>query len=262
MNFKTMMSLSLLALFTMQCAQGGSTSAGANAANSGNYRDKSGVQYAVDSSIWKVTYPGTGSCDRSVLVAAEGQVTYSEQGSGCFNPGKFGRLYFIKDGASDMWFCDFISGKSSVDDVKAITGSPDSSAASTGGCNGKAWVKLSATDSNFSLVGSFTDNWSSSHSFSNTLWTTGGCTNAIIYYDNTNGFFLYQQQADAGCWAANNYKFGKVFWAVDSASKLYYCQLMYDKSSYLDVANSTAKPTYTNPSATGCGGFSWTQLIR
>ena len=120
-------------------------------------------------------------------------------------------------------------------------------------------------DSNLALVGNFSDPYGGSQKFTNTLWTGSygtPCNYQIIFYDNINGFFVYQQQGDAGCTAANNYKFGKVFWGVSSASEIYYCELLYGQTYYLTVTNSTAKPTYTNPAASGCSTFSWTKLTR
>lgn len=230
----------------------------------GSHRDTLTLQHTISSQSWEITYPGTGKCTRTLLdfKQSDGFAVYSESGPACFNANTYGKAYFTNDSGGALWYCSYIVGKASTADVKAVTTAADATTPATAGCNGKAWIKMLSADANFALVGSYTDNWSSSHTFSNALWSTSGCSNAIIFYDNTNGFFLYQQQAEAGCYAANNYRFGKVFWAVDSASKLYYCQLFYDKQSYLDVANSTTKPTYTNPSASGCSGFSWTQLIR
>ena len=230
---------------------------------SGKFTDRLTLMHDVSETAWNVTYPGVGTCVRTItdMDSSVGSATYFEGNANCFNASKYGKTFFVSDGTGSFWYCDYLSGKTAASEVLQA-GRPDSTTPATGGCNGSAWGKLTPSDANLALNGSYTDNWSSSHQFTNTLWTTSGCTYAIIYYDNVNGFLLYQQQGDAACWAANNYKFGKVFWAVSSANKLYYCQLLYDKVSYLTVANDTGKPSYTNPAASGCSGFSWTQLIR
>ncbi len=248
-----------ISFMTMQCAKGTN-----GISLAGKYADRLTMQHDISDKYWNLSYPGTGSCERQVLNFDRnaGFATYVEGVTNCPNPGKYGKVFFESESADLHWFCTFLSGKATASEVEEDAERPQSVSPSLGGCNGSAWGKLTPIDANLTLNGDFTDNWSSTHKFTNTLWTTSGCTYAIIFYDTTNGFFLYQQQGDASCYAANNYKFGKVFWAVSSANKLYYCQLLYDKASYLTVANDTSKPGYTNPASSGCGGFSWTQLIR
>ncbi len=232
----------------------------------GKFTDRFTTLYDISDKAWSVTYPGIGACVRTVIASDNkaGNVSYTEGMANCFNPSKYGKTFYVSDGSGSFWVCDYLTGKSTVNEITQ-SGQPDSTSPASGGCNGKAWSKFTPTDSSFSLVGNFTDNYGGSQVFTNTLWTSSygtPCSYAVIFYDNVNGFFIYQQQADAGCTSANNYKFGKVFWTVDSASKLYYCELMYGQSSYLTVANSTTKPGYSNPATTGCSGFGWTQLIR
>lgn len=234
---------------------------------SGKYLDLLTVGHDVSEKHWLVSYPGIGVCERTLLSFDRdaGTAVFVEGATNCFNPGKYGKTYFVADTNSVFRVCDYLTGKNTPNEVTGTTSFPDSTNPSTGGCNGKAWGKFTPTDSSFSLVGNFTDNYGGSQIYTNTLWTSSygtPCSYAVVFYDNVNGFFIYQQQADAGCTSSNNYKFGKVFWTVDSASKLYYCELMYGQSSYLTVANSTTKPGYSNPATAGCSGFGWTQLIR
>jgi len=231
----------------------------------GQYRDRTTVGHNITPTQWSLTYPGKGTCDRTLINfhSTDGYAIFSESGGGCFNAGTYGRLYFTYDANNALWYCNFLTGLPTLSNAQTLSTSPDASSPASGGCNGAAWTKLNAADSNFALAGNFSDTYSSTQQYTNSLWTAPGypsgiCTYAIIFYDNTNGFFLYQQQADAGCYAANNYKFGKVFWMVDSNAKLYYCEQLYGKSSYLTVANDSTTPTYN--AATGCAGFSWTQL--
>ncbi len=260
-NFRLLNALAI-SFIAAHCAQGTN---GTQLA--GKFKDTFTVQHDISGQNWNLLYPGVGTCERKVLNFdhSGGHATYVEGSANCPNPGKYGKMFFENESANVHWICAFLSGKATADEVENDTERPDGVSPVLGGCNGKAWSKLTPVDNNFALLGSFTDNWGGSQSYTNTLWTGSygtPCTYAIIFYDNANGYFIYQQQADAGCTVANNYKFGKVFWGVDAASKLYYCELLYAQASYLTVANSTAKPTYGNPSATGCSGFSWTQLIR
>ncbi len=227
---------------------------------SGNLHDPLTQLHEISISTWKITNPGVGVCTRGLYdyKSTDGFVIYSESGAACVNSDKFGKTYLINDSAGTLWYCDFIAGKNSVADVKAVTSAPDTASPSTTGCNGKAWTKLTS-GTNLTLAGSFTDNFSGSHTIADTSWDDTFCIKTIIHYDNTNGYLVYQEES-AGCF--NRYKFGKIFWTLDSTRKLYYCELLYNQSSYLATANSTSKPTYTSPGTGGCSGFAWTNITR
>ena len=253
-----MFTISLSLFAATHCANGGNTG---DSIISGSYAETTTILHKISTSTWNITYPGMGTCIRYLMETnnTENYMYFAEEGSICANSGKYGKVFYQRAASGQVSFCDFVAGKASLPEAKDLTGKPDTS------CNGKAWTQLNPINADLTLVGTFSDNFGGGQLFSNTLWTTSGfgtCTFAVIYYDNANGYFIYQQQADAGCFATNNYKFGKVYWTVDSSSKLYYCELLYGQSSYLTTANSTARPTYSNPASAGCNGFSWTQITR
>lgn len=244
------------AVVTTQCKN-----AGTNGQEfSGMLRDPLTQLHEVSVIAWKITNPGVGVCTRTLydFKNSDGYAVYSESGSACSNPDKFGKSFFTNDAAGTLWYCDSIAGKSTADEVKAVTAVADATSPATTGCNGKAWTKLTS-GTGLTLAGNFTDNFSSTHTIQETSWDDTFCVKTIIHYDNTNGYLVYQEES-SGCF--NRYKFGKIFWTVDSARKLYYCELLYNQSSYLATANSATKPTYTSPGTTGCSGFSWTNLTR
>lgn len=270
MIFKTRLAVLLISttiLLAQRCSSDAATTTTAAAADfslNGSYMDTLATQQVVTNTTWVSKLPGLGSCTRAISTYDNTALTatYKEGSTVCFNANKFGKVYFTTDTAKVKWYCDFTTAKTTLAEVTSVTTKPTTTSPSTGGCGGTTtpWTKLATLGTDFALVGTFVDNFAGGHTYTNTSWAdTFGCTKDIIFYDNTNGFFLYQEQA-GGCF--NPYKFGKVFWTADSSKKLYYCELLFGQNSYLATGNNTAKPTYTNPATSGCSGFSWSQLTR
>lgn len=250
-------------LLTQNCSN--DTKAAVTAASfkyNGTYIDAVTSTQTISNTAWNSAYPGLGTCARSVssFDSTNGFALYKEGATVCFNANKYGKVFFTTDASASTYFCDFVSGKATSTEVTAVTTKPTTTTPATSGCNGVAWTKLNKTSTNFDLVGTFVDLFGGTYTFTNTSWADSfGCTKDIIFYDNANAYFLYQEQA-GGCF--NAYKFGKVFWTIDSTKKLYYCEFLFGQNGYLATANDTTKPTYTTPSTSGCGGFSWSQIIK
>ena len=51
-------------------------------------------------------------------------------------------------------------------------------------------------------------------------------------------------------------------WTIDSTGTYYYCQIVYNKPSLAEAKADTTTADSSNPSASGCGSFSWTKLTR
>lgn len=112
--------------------------------------------------------------------------------------------------------------------------------------------------SDLEITGSYTDGWGGDHEISNDTWSqySGSTVFHLSQYDNANNVAIGQNDA------ANEYNpelWSRFDWTTDGAGQLWYCQTAYAAASEAD-ALATAAADGSDPSTSGCGGFSWTSL--
>ncbi len=113
------------------------------------------------------------------------------------------------------------------------------------------------TPAGLAIAGSYTDNWGGTHEITDGSWVQGSSTYHITQFDNDAMFAIAHN--DSG----NEYNpdlFSRFDWATDGSGQLWYCQTAYAAADEAE-ALATAAADPTDPATTGCGGFSWTQLI-
>ncbi len=119
------------------------------------------------------------------------------------------------------------------------------------GCGGFSWSKLSAP---LAIIGSYTDNYGSSHDIAQDSWTMGNSVFHIELVDNNGNFLVAQNDA------ANSYNpelYSRFDWTFDQGT-LYYCQIAYDAA---DLGTALQNTTAARADlAAGCNGFAWTTL--
>jgi hypothetical protein len=109
------------------------------------------------------------------------------------------------------------------------------------------------------IVGVYIDSWGTDHDIGEATWTqaAGSTVFHITQYDNAEAWVVAENDAandwNAGLWS-------RFDWTWDGDGRLWYCQVAYDATSE-DAALTAAAPDPSDPGASGCGGFSWTELI-
>jgi hypothetical protein len=110
------------------------------------------------------------------------------------------------------------------------------------------------------IAGTYVDQFAYPHVISDTTWdsSTPGFPLLfhIVAYDNDANVLVAENDAGNGFAAG---MFSRFTWTTYGGS-LYFCQDPYDALS-LDDARNAAPPDGTDPSAGGCAGFPWSQLI-
>jgi len=110
------------------------------------------------------------------------------------------------------------------------------------------------------IIGEYDDAWGTAHLITADSWSQeyGGSVSlfAIDSYDN-DGDYLVAQNDEANDWSPGLWS--RFDW-TDFSGDLYFCQTAYDAAS-ADDALATPAADATDPTTSGCGGFSWSQLI-
>ena len=107
------------------------------------------------------------------------------------------------------------------------------------------------------INGSYTDNFSTSHTISNDTWVQGESSYTIVSYNNDTNTVIAQNAADN---QFNPNKFSKFNYTDRSADgKFYHCTVAYNADS-LEAVIAVADADSSDPGTSGCGSFSWTQM--
>ena len=95
----------------------------------------------------------------------------------------------------------------------------------------------------------------------------------IEKWDSTNKYLITRNPPNNGnCYADNTgyiYGFGsnlnstynKIYWSY-SGTNIYYCTTAFGKSTLTLAESDTTVPDSSNYDTTGCGGFSWSRLVK
>lgn len=106
------------------------------------------------------------------------------------------------------------------------------------------------------IRGSFSDSWGSHHVITNSTWTSGSSVFHISQVDN-GAKYLIARNDQGNTW--NPCLWSRFDW-TRSEGKLYYCQTAYNAATEA-AALSTPPADPSDPATSGCGGFSWTELL-
>jgi hypothetical protein len=110
-----------------------------------------------------------------------------------------------------------------------------------------------------SLRGRYTDDWGTTHVITTDAWVSSSgdwsSTFHVEYFSNSQRWLTALNDP------ANGYNpnlFSRFDWTLFEG-RLYFCQSVYAGLSEPD-AQRAPRPDATNPTKTGCGGFSWSGL--
>ena len=112
------------------------------------------------------------------------------------------------------------------------------------------------TDTDIEIAGSWADGWGGTQEISSETWTSGDAVFHISQFDNDADYAIAQNDA-ANEW--NPDLWSRFDWTWHTDGVLYYCQTAYAAASETD-ALATAAADASDPTTTGCGGFSWTSM--
>lgn len=106
------------------------------------------------------------------------------------------------------------------------------------------------------IIGTYTDQYDSTHTITAAEWNDGYSLFEILYYSNDNDWLIAQNDAGNDYYADLYSRFNWTTYLSD----LYYCQATFAEASAAD-AQAAAAPDATDPTALeSCGTFNWTRL--
>ena len=113
------------------------------------------------------------------------------------------------------------------------------------------------------LIGRYRDNYGMPHAISNTAWyqPSSGWGDALFHitqFNSEEDFIIAHNdeeiaQGNGGQWSRFDY--------TEKDGKLYYCQIAYNEDTE-EAALAVTTADRTDPANSGCGTFSWTELIK
>jgi hypothetical protein len=108
------------------------------------------------------------------------------------------------------------------------------------------------------IIGTYTDEFGQLQVITATTWDSSGSGFTLIFhildYDNLFNYLVAQNDASN---SFNAGKYSRFAW-TNANGNLYYCQDVYDAATS-ETARSAPFPN-SSDLASGCGGFSWTNL--
>jgi hypothetical protein len=118
-------------------------------------------------------------------------------------------------------------------------------------------------ENNLEIDGYWSDNWSSTHTISNSVWKTessyGTSERTLPFFDNNSDYLIYQDGPAA--YYPNTY--GRIVWHMISPAKFAFCEDVYGKTTFGEVYNSNAvKPVFVSEASANCGGSTWTIALK
>jgi len=115
------------------------------------------------------------------------------------------------------------------------------------------------SSSGLAIVGTYLDNWDSTHEITDSTWTMGMAGTSSVFhitiFSNADQYLIAQNDA------ANQYSpslWSRFDWTQDQGI-LYYCQTAYDAASE-QAALDTPRADVKDLAGKGCGGFAWSKL--
>ena len=109
------------------------------------------------------------------------------------------------------------------------------------------------------IVGSWESNFGGDEIISDDAWNMGYATAQIVAFDNLTNTAITQNASDA---AYDPGKFNRLVWTDLHNDAFYYCTVDIAVASLELALASTTTADASDPENSGCGGFSWTKLIR
>jgi hypothetical protein len=158
-----------------------------------------------------------------------------------------------------VWYCQVAYAEASEADALAVDPADPTDPATTG-CGGFPWSTLDSHPGPLATIGQYNDSGGFFHAVFQDAWHmgslgAGGAVFTFSQYDNEEGWAIAQNHAGnawfPGLWS-------RFDWIV-SAGDVWFCQTEYEAA---DEATALAAPApdATDPAASGCGGFSWSNL--
>ncbi|MCB9686891.1 MAG: hypothetical protein H6738_19400 [Alphaproteobacteria bacterium] len=118
------------------------------------------------------------------------------------------------------------------------------------------------TEDLLAIAGSYTDAFGTAHDIDEQTWRQQyagypALTFAVSDWSNAEAWVVAQNGADNGYFPLLWSRFD---WLMTDDDRLFVCQTTYDAETAED-AHGVARPSDADPENTGCGGFSWTELL-
>jgi hypothetical protein len=221
----------------------------------GQYNDGWGTFHAVLPDAWHI---GSLSPSGSVFTFTrydndEGWAIAQNHADNAWSPGLWSRFDWTVSGGG-LWFCQ-TAYEAADEDAAEATPAADATDPATSGCGGFGWTNLGEDQGVISLAGGYTDQWDTDHLVGWDAWIQGDSEYHLIQWNSAEGWAVAHNGADN---AFNPGLFSRFDW-VEDAGSLWYCQTAYaaaDETTALETP--AADPT--DPAASGCEGFGWTNL--
>jgi hypothetical protein len=166
-----------------------------------------------------------------------------------FNPSRFSKIEWTEPSEGRFWYCIVDFGLASAAEAEATEKSADASDPENGGCGGFSWTRLSEP---IEIAGSYTSMWGM-ETISSHVWGTA----TVHEYDNEKNWVVTQNPDDD---AFNPSKFNKVVWTEPDGGSFHYCIVDFGRETLEQAKTSTQTADASDPSASGCGAFPWTEL--
>ena len=215
----------------------------------GTWDDSWGGQHEIDSARW---LSDGSSFEISVYDNALSYAIAQNGAENPYNPGLWSRFDWGTSGG-DVFYCQ--TAYDAESEAAALATPAAALSDLDGGCGGFSWTELRPA---LSINGDWNDGWGGVHNINAFTWTSGTSTFAITQADEAAGSLVAQNGA-ANPWSPGLWS--RFDWVWDAEGQLWYCQTAYDAP---DEAAALATPAAddTDPSSGGCGGFSWTGMVR
>ncbi|AFM11066.1 hypothetical protein [Turneriella parva] len=228
---------------------------------SGSFTDNYGGKHFLTAGTWQLKDDWTNQTD--TITKINGQAGYfivQKSAADAYNASKFQKVVYISNSDGSFYTCTLSPFNSNdAATAEAITDNTTKTNPLTGGCSGFSWTKLSPVKN--PLIGKWRDAYSGKHTISVSNWVSDygtPSTDAIIRYNAIDGYLVIQKSASD---TYNPSKYQKMILTEFSGS-WYTCTVSPFDSATANAAAAIADTTTkTNPAASGCGGFSWTQLL-
>lgn len=110
-----------------------------------------------------------------------------------------------------------------------------------------------------SLYGRWISNFGDPYRIINRTWGTSFGNDSIYHFDEDNKILItYLDEFSS----FNPDTFSKIVWTEIENEEFYFCTIAFNLPSLEEALADDTVADSTDPSTSGCGGFSWTKLIR
>ncbi len=223
----------------------------------GVFADAFDTDHTVTDSTWTmVSIFGTSVFHIMTYANSQTYLVAQNDSANTYNPDLWSRFDWTTAG-SDLWFCQTVYDAAS--EQAALDATPaDDSDPSASGCGGFPWSQLLEP---LAIRGQYTDDFATDHTVTQSDWTSSSTYGASLYtitaYDNTAHYLVAQNDS------TNTYspdRWSRFDWTT-VGTDLWFCQTVYDAASEQAALDATPADD-SDPSASGCGGFPWSQLLE